>query len=108
MTSPVDIAASPGPGLAGSDVAAGHDGAGREAVPIRARPAHAEFLRLPFCLLNLEQTVRLIVDECQGPFAYVVTPNAQHVVAVHEQPEPLSAIYRNAWLSLCDSQIIRA
>jgi len=75
--------------------------------PVRDRPAHAEFLNVPFCLARLEQVVRLIVEECEGPFAYVVTPNAQHVVAVQEQAS-LAAIYRAAYLSLCDSQIVRA
>jgi exopolysaccharide biosynthesis WecB/TagA/CpsF family protein len=74
----------------------------------RPRPEHREFLGLPFCLSTLEEAVRLILDTCAGPYAYVVTPNAHHVVTVHKQPDTLLPIYRNAWLSVCDSQIVRA
>src|SRR5215472_15979994 len=73
----------------------------------RIRPAHAQFLDLPFCLLDFDGTLRLIVDRCEEPFGYVVTPYSQHVVTVHEQPEQLGPVYRNAYLSLCDSQIVR-
>jgi N-acetylglucosaminyldiphosphoundecaprenol N-acetyl-beta-D-mannosaminyltransferase len=74
----------------------------------RARVPHKEFMGIPFCLLNLAQTARLIIDTCGGPFAYVVTPNAHHVVMIHDQPAKLFPLYCNAWLSLCDSQIVRA
>jgi exopolysaccharide biosynthesis WecB/TagA/CpsF family protein len=47
------------------------------------------------------------VQTCDAPFGYVVTPNSHHIVTLHEQPAKLTAIYRNAWLSLCDSQIVR-
>jgi exopolysaccharide biosynthesis WecB/TagA/CpsF family protein len=70
-------------------------------------PAHAEFLNLRFSLAPFERTVNLISERCDGPFAYVVTPNAPHVVMVNEQPERLLPVYRGAWLSLCDSQIVR-
>src|SRR5215470_5363640 len=73
----------------------------------RTQPEHREFLGLPFCLLSLEETSRLIFASCQGPYAYVVTPNAHHVVTVNERSDALLPIYRQAWLSLCDSQIIR-
>jgi N-acetylglucosaminyldiphosphoundecaprenol N-acetyl-beta-D-mannosaminyltransferase len=71
------------------------------------RPPHDEFLGLPFCLLSLDQTVRLIVEQCDGPYGYVVTPNAYHLVAVREGPAHLQSIYQGARLSLCDSQIVR-
>jgi N-acetylglucosaminyldiphosphoundecaprenol N-acetyl-beta-D-mannosaminyltransferase len=71
------------------------------------RPAHQEFLGLPFCLLTLRPTVRLILAQCSGPYGYVVTPNAYHLVAVRERPEQLLSIYQDARLSLCDSQIVR-
>ena len=43
-----------------------------------------------------------------GTDGYVVTPNAHHVVAVHEEPARLLPVYRGAGLSLCDSRILRA
>jgi N-acetylglucosaminyldiphosphoundecaprenol N-acetyl-beta-D-mannosaminyltransferase len=77
--------------------------------PARAlRPAFVEFLGLPFSLLSQVEVVRLVMDRCGAPYRYVVTPNAYHVVTVHDQPERLMPIYRGAWLSLCDSRIIRA
>ena len=37
-----------------------------------------------------------------------MTPNAHHVVSVHDEPQRLLPIYREAWLSLCDSRIVQA
>ena len=71
------------------------------------RVSHAEFLGLPFCLLSQAEVVRLIISSRGRPYRYVVTPNAHHVVAVHEEPERLLSIYRGAWLSLCDSRVLR-
>jgi N-acetylglucosaminyldiphosphoundecaprenol N-acetyl-beta-D-mannosaminyltransferase len=71
------------------------------------RIPHAEFLDLPFCLLPQAEVVRLILAG-GAPYRYVVTPNAHHVVTVHNQPARLLSIYHGAWLSLCDSRIVRA
>jgi N-acetylglucosaminyldiphosphoundecaprenol N-acetyl-beta-D-mannosaminyltransferase len=77
--------------------------------PVRPlRPAYVEFLGLPFSLLSQAEVVRLVMDRCGAPYRYVVTPNAYHVATVHDQPERLLPVYRDAWLSLCDSRIIRA
>ncbi len=73
-----------------------------------SRPRHAEFLGLPFCLLPQAEVIQLIAEGCGAPYRYVVTPNAYHVVSAHEAPAQLLPIYRGAWLSLCDSRIIRA
>jgi N-acetylglucosaminyldiphosphoundecaprenol N-acetyl-beta-D-mannosaminyltransferase len=73
----------------------------------RTRPPHRNFLGLRFCLAGRDAALQLILDECEGPFAYVVTPNAQHVVTMHKRRKELLDIYSNAWLSLCDSQIVR-
>lgn len=43
----------------------------------------------------------------EAPFAYVVTPNAQHVVRLYRGDAPFRAAYDGAWLRLCDSQIMR-
>jgi N-acetylglucosaminyldiphosphoundecaprenol N-acetyl-beta-D-mannosaminyltransferase len=106
MTSPADIAARSTPAVTAQALAVAHPGLGGGEDPVR-RPAHVEFLGLEFCLLPLEDIVEMILDRCRGPFAYVVTPNAYHVVTVHEQRDRLAAVYGNAWLSLCDSQIVR-
>ncbi len=43
-----------------------------------------------------------------APFAYVVTPNAQHVVVLNREAARLGPVYHDsAWLCLCDSQVVR-
>jgi len=69
---------------------------------------HVEFLGLPFCLLTQAQVIDAITADCGAPYRYVVTPNAYHVVAAHDEPARLLPIYRAAWLSVCDSRIVRA
>jgi exopolysaccharide biosynthesis WecB/TagA/CpsF family protein len=41
-----------------------------------------------------------------APFAYVVTPNADHWIRLQDRPT-LRPLYDAAWLSLCDSRILR-
>ena len=66
-----------------------------------------EFLGLPFNTLSQAQAVQLIIDGRGAPYRYVVTPNAYHVVTIHDQPARLLPLYQGAWLSLCDSRIVR-
>ena len=73
-----------------------------------SRPSHAEFLGLPFCLLSQPEVVRRVIAHSGTPYRYVVTPNAAHIVTVHDEPEHLLPVYRGAWLSLCDSRVVRA
>jgi UDP-N-acetyl-D-mannosaminuronic acid transferase (WecB/TagA/CpsF family) len=63
---------------------------------------------MPFSLSTRQQVVQLLLDQVGQPYRYVVTPNAYHVVTVHDNPSRLLPIYRGAWLSLCDSQVLRA
>src|SRR5271165_4306228 len=74
----------------------------------RRRPRHAEFLGLPFSLLQQAEAVQLIAEQGGAPYRYVVTPNAHHVVNIHNDPKRLLPVYQDAWLSLCDSRIVRA
>ncbi len=69
--------------------------------------SRVQFLGLPFCLLSQQQAVRLLIDRCGPPYRYVVTPNAFNVVTAYDNPETLLPIYRGAWLSLCDSRVVR-
>lgn len=86
----------------------------RAAAPLAAEqdkarhPPHAEFLGLPFSLLTQDDVIRLIIERTGAPYRYVVTPNAYHVASAHDEPARLLPVYRGAWLSLCDSRIIRA
>jgi exopolysaccharide biosynthesis WecB/TagA/CpsF family protein len=70
--------------------------------------AHAAFLGLPFALCTQAEVIEAIIAQDGTPYRYVVTPNAAHVVAAHNEPDRLLPIYRSAWLSLCDSRIVRA
>ncbi len=74
----------------------------------RRQPRHIEFLGLPFSLLQQPEVIRLLTEQGGAPYRYIVTPNAYHVVTVHDEPKWLLPIYRAAWLSLCDSRIVRA
>src|ERR1700733_5938920 len=74
----------------------------------RRQPRHAEFLGLPFSLLRQVEVVQLIAEQGGSPYRYIVTPNAHHPVPTHNAPKRLLPIYREAWLSLCDSRIVRA
>jgi exopolysaccharide biosynthesis WecB/TagA/CpsF family protein len=70
----------------------------------------AEFLGLRFNLLSLEQVLERIDEPGPRPFAYVVTPNVDHLVRFHEDAEDSSRIraaYHGANLTLCDSRILR-
>lgn len=76
--------------------------------PAAAAPPHVEFLGLPFCLWTQQQVIAAISAGTDAPYRYVVTPNAHHVVSAHEAPARLLPAYRGAWLSLCDSRVVRA
>jgi len=91
----------------GPGPSAGPTDASTKGVSLGGTPPHRRFLGLQFCLLDLAQTVRLILEYRDPAFAYVVTPNVPHIVKVHEEPDRLLPIYHGAWLSLCDSQVVR-
>lgn len=74
----------------------------------RRRPRHVRFLDMPFGQLHQAEVIRLIVEQSAGPYRYIVTPNAYDVVSAHDQPKRLLPIYQAAWLSVCDSRIVRA
>ena len=72
------------------------------------QPPHTEFLGLRFYLGSQADAVKLIIEQTGAPYRYVVTPNAYDVVAAHDTSKQLLPIYREAWLSVCDSRIVRA
>jgi exopolysaccharide biosynthesis WecB/TagA/CpsF family protein len=55
-----------------------------------------------------ESTHRIAARPPGMPFAYVVTPNAQHVVLLTEAGSGFAAAYRAAWLRLNDSRVLAA
>jgi N-acetylglucosaminyldiphosphoundecaprenol N-acetyl-beta-D-mannosaminyltransferase len=75
-------------------------------MPIETR----EFLGLHFDLLSKDQVLdRLARATDESAYSYVVTPNVDHVVRLHEN-EPtersLQPLYDGAGLCLCDSKIL--
>jgi exopolysaccharide biosynthesis WecB/TagA/CpsF family protein len=71
----------------------------------------AEFLGLRFDLLSMEEVVdRLAQTTDVAPLSYIVTPNVDHVVRLHEDADDgsrIRAAYEGARLTLCDSRILR-
>lgn len=65
------------------------------------------FLDLDFDLMTLDDTLRWIAARGpNAPFAYVVTPNVDHMVRLPGLEGPLRAAYREADLCLCDSRVL--
>lgn len=69
--------------------------------------ARRRFLGVAFTPLTLEDAVVEIVDrDAAAPFAFVVTPNAQHVVAAHSGDARFAEPQAAAWMVLNDSRIL--
>jgi N-acetylglucosaminyldiphosphoundecaprenol N-acetyl-beta-D-mannosaminyltransferase len=70
----------------------------------------APFLGVQLARIDMQGAARLIEARSSGaPFAYVVTPNAQHFVLLDKGEDKLfCAAYARAWLRLCDSRVVRA
>jgi N-acetylglucosaminyldiphosphoundecaprenol N-acetyl-beta-D-mannosaminyltransferase len=70
----------------------------------------SDFLGLGFDPLSMDQVVsRLTEVNCAMPYSYVVTPNVDHIVRMHEDENEavrLRTIYEEAALCLCDSKVL--
>ncbi len=73
----------------------------------RRAPRAIDFVGTRFNLLTIAATAQRCEDAGQGPFRYVVTPNVDHIVRLHKQPEAYRDIWDGAWLSVCDSRILQ-
>ncbi|MBO9723153.1 MAG: WecB/TagA/CpsF family glycosyltransferase [Novosphingobium sp.] len=72
-----------------------------------ARPSAVEFLDLAFDAVDMAGALDAIVSRpASAPFAYVVTPNVDHVVRLQRRRSDLWPAYRGAWMTLCDSRIL--
>jgi exopolysaccharide biosynthesis WecB/TagA/CpsF family protein len=68
-----------------------------------------EFCDIPFHLLAADHVLdRILERDPDDPFAYVVTPNVDHVVCAHASGREARRLYDEAWLSLCDSALLSA
>jgi N-acetylglucosaminyldiphosphoundecaprenol N-acetyl-beta-D-mannosaminyltransferase len=71
------------------------------------RTNRVQFLDLAFDGLTFEQVrSRLRTVTSASPYRYIVTPNVDHVVRAHREPE-LRELYEAADLCVCDSRILR-
>ena len=72
----------------------------------------SEFLGVRFDPLSKDQTLAYLAKvRDDTPYGYVVTPNVDHVVRLHESDESarlLKPIYDGAELCVCDSKILNA
>ena len=67
------------------------------------------FLDLAFDRLSLDEALDWAgMRPAAAPFAYVVTPNVDHLVRLADEPadSPVRAVYREATLCLCDSRVL--
>lgn len=70
--------------------------------------ARRRFLGVDFTPLDLETAVgALVARDPDAPFAFVVTPNAQHVVAARSGDPRFAGPQAKAWMVLNDSRILR-
>ncbi len=75
-------------------------------------PGRAEFLGLDYDLIDTPGVVSAVLNKAAGAeFVYLVTPNVDHVVRLHqakETPEGTAMwqAYAGAWLTTCDSRIL--
>lgn len=67
-----------------------------------------DFIGVRFTPLNLEDAAAAIVAHANAGegFAYVVTPNVDHVVGLAKDQDR-APLYDSAWLTLCDSRILQ-
>jgi len=65
------------------------------------------FLGIEFDAVTTDGAARAVAERARrlGPFAYVATPNVDHLVRLDRRPE-LGRLYSGAWMTLCDSRII--
>lgn len=71
------------------------------------RERTSEFIDLKFAWRDQAQVLRDVEQRPQdAAFAYIVTPNVDHVVRIQHARSDLWPMYRNAWITLCDSRIL--
>jgi exopolysaccharide biosynthesis WecB/TagA/CpsF family protein len=63
---------------------------------------------MPLSVLSSHEVLSLIADRSRDEeFGYVVTPNVDHVVRAHRLGPRVTALYRQAWISICDSRVLQ-
>ncbi|TRO95905.1 WecB/TagA/CpsF family glycosyltransferase [Glycocaulis profundi] len=72
----------------------------------REGPRHVWFLNSAFDRIGLETALERITERpASQPFAFVVTPNVDHLVRLG-QDRILATLYAQAWMTVCDSRVL--
>ncbi|GLK52643.1 MAG: glycosyltransferase [Oceanicaulis sp.] len=83
-----------------------HAAASGSFVERRNGSRHVWFLNSAFDKIGLDTALRRITErDPASPFAFVVTPNVDHLVRL-EHDTVLATLYAQAWLTVCDSRIL--
>jgi len=70
-------------------------------------PAKTSFIDVSFTTLEKSAVLQVLQERpANAPFAYVVTPNVDHMVRLQRSRSDLWPIYRSAWMTLCDSRVL--
>ena len=70
-------------------------------------PDRVEFLSLQFDRWTPERVRRWLAErEADSPYAYIVTPNVDHMVRLADAPVDVRLAYARADLRLCDSRVL--
>ena len=71
------------------------------------RSAKVSFIDVAFTALDKPAVLQAVIERpITAPFAYIVTPNVDHMVRLQRSRSDLWPIYRSAWMTLCDSRIL--
>ncbi|MDF0541686.1 WecB/TagA/CpsF family glycosyltransferase [Sphingobium sp. H39-3-25] len=66
-----------------------------------------QFIDVAFTASAVPSVIETITERpADAPFAYIVTPNVDHVVRLQRSRSDLWPAYRSAWMTLCDSRIL--
>ncbi|KPP81243.1 MAG: glycosyl transferase, WecB/TagA/CpsF family [Oceanicaulis sp. HLUCCA04] len=72
----------------------------------RVRSRHIWFLNSAFDRIGFDVALeRIVRRDPERPFAFVVTPNVDHLVRLSRGGE-LAPLYAQAWLTVCDSRVL--
>ena len=72
----------------------------------REKRRHIWFLNSAFDRIDLNIAFRRVTERWSAePFAYVSTPNVDHLVRLRKDPH-FAAVYAQSWLTICDSRVL--
>ena len=77
-----------------------------DGVERRTRARHVWFLNSAFDNIGFHTALeRIVMRDAAKPFAFVVTPNVDHLVRLRRDGI-LAPLYAQAWLTVCDSKVL--